>query len=219
MKKILISYILLFVCLLTTTTVVAQVPKHTADAHFERAQVAYQETRYDAAMLELEQAWRKEERPVFLYWRVLTLQAMGEHALALNLIDENRSLLLGASEVQDLHLVEERSRSALSVATPVPNPPVAQRSTLDTVGPIVLGILGVGLVAGSIPFWQEECEIPRGDRCLATSEPEYLIAGLLAGAGATAMGGAVVWWVLGSPESPESQVTLILAPGAIVGRF
>lgn len=219
MKKIFASHIFVFVLFISGTAAFAQVPEHSADAHFERAQAAYQGAQYDAAMLELEQAWRKEERPIFLYWRVLTLQAMGEHALALNLIDENRSLLLAEPQVQDLHLVEERSRAALSVNLPEdPPPPVVERSTVDTVGPIVLGIVGLGLVAGSIPFWQEECTVPRGDRCLETSEPEYLIAGLLAGAGGAAMGGAVVWWVLGAPESP-AQTAVILAPGAIVGRF
>lgn len=192
--------------------------------HFEEAKAAYEAQNYEAAMLSLEQALRAEESPQYLYWRIKTLQAMGEHAHVLELIDQNRDALLTAPEGGELHLMEERSRRELdkakepedivppAVLTPEP------RTTLNTVGPIVLGVAGLGLALGSIPFWQAECEAPRGDRCLKEGDPQYGLAIGLSAAGALAIGGAITWWVVGTPDQPESTA-LSVSPLGLRGQF
>jgi len=216
--------ILLIFGLLTLLSASAFAQDPAAFAHFDRAKSAYEEERYEDAILALEQAWRAEEAPEFLYWRVMTLQAMGEHAHALELITENREILTNAPQGGELHLLEERSRRALEeknkVIEPPPQPPPikAERTTLNTVGPIVLGVVGLGLGALSIPFWSRTCERESGTTCLEYAEAQTPLAVGLVSAGVLAIGGGVVWWVMGSPKEQESTA-IVVSPGAIGGRF
>lgn len=190
--------------------------------HFEKAKSAYEAQNYEAAMLSLEQALRAEEAPQYLYWRIKTLQAMGEHAHVLELIDQNRDALLTAPEGGELHLMEERSRRELDKQKEIKTvePPVVitpeQRTTLNTVGPIVLGVAGLGLALGSIPFWQAECEVQSGGRCLQEGDPQYGLAIGLSAAGALAIGGGVAWWILGTPEEPTA---VSVSPFGLRGQF
>lgn len=190
--------------------------------HFEEAKAAYEAQNYEAAMLSLEQALRAEESPQYLYWRIKTLQAMGEHAHVLELIDQNRDALLGAPEGGELHLMEERSRRELDKQKEIKTvePPAVitpeQRTTLNTVGPIVLGVAGLGLALGSIPFWQAECEVVRAERCVLEGDPQYGLAIGLSAAGALAIGGGVAWWILGTPEEPTA---VSVSPFGIRGQF
>ena len=192
--------------------------------HFEKAKSAYEAQNYEAAMLSLEQALRAEEAPQYLYWRIKTLQAMGEHAHVLELIDQNRDALLTAPEGGELHLMEERSRRELDKQKEIKTvePPVVitpeQRTTLNTVGPIVLGVAGLGLALGSIPFWQAECELQVNDLCLEEGEPQYGLAIGLSAAGALAIGGGVAWWILGTPEEP-APMSLNVSPFGLRGQF
>lgn len=190
--------------------------------HFEEAKAAYEAQNYEAAMLSLEQALRAEESPQYLYWRIKTLQAMGEHAHVLELIDQNRDALLSAPEGGELHLMEERSRRELDkvkqpediVPPEVPSP--EPRTTLNTVGPIVLGVAGLGLALGSIPFWQAECELELNNACIKNGDPQYGFAIGLSAAGALAIGGGVAWWILGTPEEPTA---VSVSPFGLRGQF
>lgn len=98
-----------------------------------------------------------------------------------------------------------------------------RRSTLDTVGPIALGVGGLAAlgVAGYGLFAPETCarRAPDG-ACLRREDvPNDAAIGVWAGVGVAAVAGAVVWWVLGgrgdddAPDADADARRVRLTPG------
>ena len=174
----------------------------TAQQHYDYAQAAFDAGEYDRAILELERSWRLEERPETLALRVRVLESMGEARLALDIIEQNRDVL---ANTPDIYLVEERLREALREKDTVVEPPAqAQRSNLNTIGPILLGAAGVGLgVWSTVLLLPESCEqeTPSG-ACKELNEPAVLPGVGLSVAAVGAVAGAIYWWVAGTPENP-----------------
>lgn len=173
----------------------------SAQQHFDNAQAAYESGEYDRAILELERSWRLEERPETLALRVRVLESMGEARLALDIIEQNRDVL---ATTPDIYLVEERLREALREKdTPSVEPPKpAERSTLNTVGPILLGAVGVGLgVWSTLLVLPESCdeETPSGS-CRTLNQPAVLPGVGLGIAAVGALAGAIYWWIDGTPD-------------------
>lgn len=175
----------------------------TAEEHFRHAQTAFEAGDYDRAILESERSWRLEERPETLALRVRVLEAMEEWRLALDIIEQNRALLAGQS---DVFLVEERLRAHLRAQHVDPTPLKASpsaRTTFDTVGPIALGAAAAGLgVWSAWLLWPGECtaRLPSG----ACQEEDEASVGGGIGVGVAALGamtGAIVWWMAGAPAS------------------
>lgn len=197
--KILILLLLLF---FGSTGWAQTAPDANAQQHFDNAQAAHESGDFHQAILELERSWRLDERPETLALRVRVLESMGEERLALDIIEQNREML-GA--VQDIYLVEERLRETLRKKdAPVPVPDAPQRSTLDTVGPILLGSAGVGLGVWSVLLLlPESCEVKSIEgSCIELDEPSTALG---VGVGIAALGavaGAVYWWIVGTPEDP-----------------
>lgn len=175
----------------------------SAAEHLVRAREALEAGDLERAMLESERSWRLEERPEALAVRVRVLEAMKEYRLALDIIEQNRALLAGQTEV---FLVEERLRGHLRAeeqASEAVDGASASRTTLNTVGPAVLGALGLGLgVGATLSLWPDACDTRLSDGTCWEEDRSSVGAGIgLGAAGVAALTGAVVWWVLGAPEA------------------
>ncbi len=179
-------------------------PDISAQRHFDNAKAAHESGDFDQAILELERSWRLDERPETLALRVRVLESMGEARLALDIIEQNREIL---GSVPDIYLVEERLRETLREkdVVVVPTPVAAERSTLNTVGPILLGVAGLGLGVGSVLLLvSESCQVESVEgNCIELEKPSTALG---VGAGVLAVGalaGAVYWWIVGAPDGPE----------------
>lgn len=179
-------------------------PDISAQQHFDNAKAAQESGDFDQAILELERSWRLEERAETLALRVRVLESMGEARLALDIIEQNREML---GSVPDIYLVEERLRETLREkdVVVVPTPVVAERSTLNTVGPILLGVAGLGLGVGSVLLLvSESCQVESVEgNCIELEKPSTALG---VGAGVVAVGalaGAVYWWIAGAPDGSE----------------
>jgi hypothetical protein len=180
-------------------------PDISAQQHFDNAQAAHESGDFDQAILELERSWRLEERAETLALRVRVLESMGEARLALDIIEQNREML---GSVPDIYLVEERLRETLRAkdVVVVPTPPIAERSTMNTIGPMLVGTAGLGLGVWSVLLLlPESCRVktPSG----ACREVEESATALGVGLGIVAVGalaGAVYWWIAGAPDEPSA---------------
>ncbi len=180
-------------------------PAVSAQEHFENAQAANDAGDFDQAILELERSWRLEEKPETLALRVRVLESMGEPRLALDIIEQNRELL---GSVPDVYLVEERLRESLrdNTAVVVPTPVAPERSTLNTVGPILLGAAGLGLGVGSVLLLvSETCQVESVQgNCIELEEPSTALGVGVGALGVGALAGAIYWWIAGAPDEPEA---------------
>lgn len=193
-------FVFLTVLLVSTPTFSQESAKAMAQQHYNNAQRAYESGEYDAAMMELERAWRLEEKPETLALRVRVLESMGEVRLALDIIEQNRAALSGA---QDIYLIEERLREKIHEQ----NPPSAQvttksRSALSTVGPILLGVAGVGLgIWSTILLLPDTCDETLSNGQCREGDESSTALGLGIGVGAVAsIIGAIYWWIAGTPD-------------------
>ncbi len=196
--------------------------KTQAEAQFQKAKELFAAKEYDKALSALDHAWRLDENPLYLYQRIKVLQAMDEHEFALELLEKNKETLQQTEGVDDLFVVEEQLKSAIEdkqVKHPDPQPKPTSRSTLNTVGPIALGVVGLGLGGWAAYIFTASCEVEaaNGD-CLQGESPN---TGLGIGASVGAAGaivGAIVWWFMGAPDEP-AQATVAPTSNGIMVRF
>lgn len=182
-----------------------------ASEFYEAALVAFDEEDYEKALFELDKAWRLDKNTTYLYQRILVLEAMGKTELALELLESNREALLETAAVNDLFVVEERLKAAESEAVETnamleekpADPP--GRSALNWAGPIALTAVGVGLTIWGITFFGSECQREVAGECLVEEEPQTGSGIALVGAGAASLVGAVLWFVLTSPDAADGS--------------
>lgn len=113
-------------------------------ANYERALEAKQQGAYDDALQLLEQAYIADARPAYLYERILVLEAMGEHRLALDLLEAHRTELAGAEDVGNLMVVEQRLQETLAQTSSA-----GGRGDADILGWSMVGG-GTAFVAGGV---------------------------------------------------------------------
>lgn len=196
--------------------------KTQAEAQFQKAMQLFESKDYEKALSALDHAWRLDENALYLYQRIKVLQAMEEHEFALELLQNNKETLQKTEGVDDLFVVEEQLKTAIQAKKkpddPGPGPPAPTRTTLNTVGPIALGVVGLGLGGWAAYIFTAECEIEasNGD-CLQGESPNTGL-GIAASVGAAgAIVGAIVWWIAGAPD--EHRATIAPTSNGIMVRF
>lgn len=183
---------------------------------YQNALKAFDSDDYEKALFELDKAWRLDRKASYMHQRILVLEAMKKQEMALELLRTHREVLLEDSKITDLYLVEERLLRATREATdsknasttePDPEPDASEsvgRSALNWAGPITLGVVGTGLTIWGATFFSESCELEGSSGCLQLEEAQTGTGIALTSAGIAAIAGAIVWFVLTSPENPSS---------------
>lgn len=118
----------------------------SADVHYQKAVGAREDGKYDDALEYLEQAYRADPKPMYIHERILVLERMGEFRLALDVLDDYRDELVGAPNVQNLAVLEQRLRQEVDEGGAVGTADAAQT---DVLGWSLVGG-GTALVAGSV---------------------------------------------------------------------
>jgi len=204
-----------FLCASAPFVVTAQPAEETPEADasaeasefYEAALVAFDEENFEKALFELDKAWRLDKNTTYLYQRILVLEAMGKTELALELLESNRESLLETAAVNDLFVVEERLKAAESEAVETNTLPEKKpadppgRSALNWAGPIALSAVGVGLTIWGITFFGSECLSEVAGECRLEEVPQTGTGIALVSAGAASIVGAVIWFVMTSPDS------------------
>lgn len=161
----------------------AALAQSAADRELRAAEAAIAAQNWDDALAALERAYLAEEDPYILYRRILVLEQMGEPALALEVLRENRDSLLESDRVNDLVVVEERLQSApaaeVVAVEPAPAPasnpwPVLSLAT----GGVIAATGGVLLFLGGRNLAQLRCSdfAAGGEVCVESSGLEVATA-------------------------------------------
>lgn len=199
--------------------VVEEAERPSDDIEFARALAAEGRRARDADCLEqadrlFEGAHRLAPEPRFVYERILIREEMGEPTYALELLDAYRDDLVRDASISDLVEVDARLREKVrrgADTLPEPGqPPPLKRSTLDTVGPILLAGLGAVSLGLAVYGFTAKCEDTAADgTCLRGVEPAIGPTLAYSAGGVVALTTAAVWWILAIPKPlPPAELSL-----------
>ncbi len=175
----------------------------------------------------LEGAHRLDPLPGLVYARILVRESMGDFDYAHTLLEAYRAELAADPSIEDLVAVDARLRTALR-DDPVPavveltEPVPARRTTLDTVGPIVLAGLGAVSLGLAVYGFTARCDqVARDGTCLSGSEARLGPTVAYSATGVVALTAAAVWWIIAIPRTtPQTSAThLIIAPAGLKLTF
>ncbi|MFI5307450.1 MAG: PEGA domain-containing protein [Polyangiales bacterium] len=118
----------------------------------------------------------------------------------------------------DVDLAVQADVSAAAVAANAPTPEGHEsRNTASIVGPLILGGVGLAIVAYDvIALASSGCERrePSG-ACTKKSQVNAAPAAIFGVVGVGAIAGAAVWYLLGQPDAPTEPLAFSAGPGAI----
>ena len=190
-----------------------------AELKFQAALASQEAGDHKAALSNLEQAYRLNPHPIYIYHRVLVLESMDEPKFALQLLTDHRDTLLQTDGADDVFVIEERLKLTVAnkdEAQPIPLSDT--RSSLHTVGPIALGVAGLALAGWSVYIWTASCDVEdaNGD-CLQGESANVGIGGVVTAGALGAIAGAIIWWIAGAPD--DVSVGLVPNAGGLTVRF
>lgn len=194
-----------------------------AGMELEVAEAALEEERWDDALAALERAYLADPDPYFLYRRILVLEEMGEYELGLQVLRENRDVLLGSERVNDLVIVEERleSGAAQPFSSPRPN---------NTVPLVLVGAGSSFLVGGAVLLLGAQSVVARlhdlfedgmtplptreeFERRVRTAETFRTVGGIAVGLGVAGVALGLLTWRTG-----EDEVSFRIGPSGVTVR-
>ena len=172
-------------------------------------------------------ALKAHQSPPLVYQRILLREKMRDYSYALGLLDAYRNDLLRDPTITDVQDTEARLNAALK--NPPPEEPVIldgpavavprKRSTLDTVGPIVLAALGGAAIGLAVYGFLAPCDIEAEDgTCLVGQEPDAGVVLGYSAAGVLALSTAAIWWIIAIPPR-QSGPAVAVTPTAVLLRF
>ena len=193
--------------------------------HFQRGQSAYDRGDFQEAADEFKTAYELSERPALLMNIYLAYRNVPDIPKALEAL---KAYLATASDIPNRPQLEERvARMEQSLTpqdeepddvAPTTEEPIADaptesegRSTMNVVGPIALGALGVGgLTAMIIGATGSGCVTrDAADVCTEERSPNVGAVAAYGAVGAAAIAGAIVWWVLGGKKKTGTETTQV----------
>jgi len=171
-----------------------------ADTLYQQAKSQWEARQHDEALSSLEQAYRLDADPSYLFLRVLVLEDMGELGLALELFDAHYDEFSAAPDLSDVSIVGERLRTAASASDGSGDKAEAESSVV----PMAVGLAGIGLlgVAGYGAFGSS-CDVTsKAGDCLRGDEPNWAP---IAGYGALGVAGVVtaLIWMTRAEDSTD----------------
>ena len=173
----------------------------------------------------LEGAHRIDPEPRLVYERILVREKMLDFAYAHALLEAYRPELAAENTITDLVELDARLRAKMrdheTPIEPLREPVPSRRSTLDTVGPILLAGIGAGALGMAVYGFTASCQDVASDGvCLQGSETRFGPTVGFAATGVAALTGAAIWWVIAAPPlSRETTAHVSIAPAAITVRF
>lgn len=178
-----------------------------AEDVYETAREAEAAECFEQADRLLEGAHRLEPAPRYLLARIVLRERMGDYEFAHDLLLAHRDELAEDPSVGDIEAIDARLREAMRRDDDVPTP--QSRSTLNVVGPIILGAAGATSLVFAAVGMSARCTHTSNDGdCLVGREPSWGAVAAYGVGGMVAIGAALVWWVAGKPEIRESRVDL-----------
>lgn len=153
----------------------------------------------------LEGAHRLEQRPVWVYRRILVREAMGDFVYARELLQAYDAALRADPAVEGL--AETRARLAAPAPSSTLDPQLEvpqRRSTLDAVGPLLLGGAGLVALGFAVYGFTASCDVQASSgACLRGTEMAVGPTVAYAVSGVTAVTAGAVWWILAIPRPVE----------------